>query len=250
MQKNELEKKVMDVYKSENSSLYKPEIDDLWFLYSLIKDKSVTSILEYGSGWSTYAMAIALHENFVDFGVEHTQAIRHPNPFKLMTIDASEKFQESALSRIPVESKGSILPITATPNLTSLENAICHQFDFIPNFAPDLIYLDGPDHDQVIGDVAGFEYKESFTQPMGIDLLMIEPFLWPETIVVTDGRTANARFLASRFKRDWHIMHDPFGDRTIFRLNETPLGLISEEHINFRFTKSRKLVSKELPQRN
>jgi hypothetical protein len=250
VQKIEFEKKVMDVYNSENSNLYEPEIDDLWFLYSLIKDKCVTSILEYGSGWSTYVMAIGLYENFLDFGVEHARTIRHPNPFKFMTIDASNKFQESAMNRIPVDSRKNILPITATPNLIVSDNAICHQFDFIPNFAPDLIYLDGPDHDQVIGIVEGFEYKESFTQPMGIDLLMIEPFLWPETILVTDGRTANARFLASRFKRNWHIMHDPFGDRTIFRLNETPLGLISEEHINFRLTKSRKLVSKELPQRN
>ncbi len=250
MQKIEFEKNIMNVYELENSNLYKPEIDDLWFLYSLIKDKCVTSILEYGSGWSTYAMAIALQENFVAFGVEHIQAIRHPNPFKLMTIDASDKFQESAMSRIPVDCIGNILPVTATPNLTSLDNVICHQFDFIPNFAPDLIYLDGPDHDQIIGNVAGFEYKESFTQPMGIDLLMVEPFLWPETIVVTDGRTANARFLTSRFKRDWHILHDPFGDRTIFRLNETPLGIISEDHIKFRLTKSRKLASKEFPQRN
>ena len=46
MQKIEFEKKVMDVYNSENSNLYEPEIDDLWFLYSLIKDKCVTSILE------------------------------------------------------------------------------------------------------------------------------------------------------------------------------------------------------------
>jgi len=250
MQKIEFKNKVMDAFNSENSSLYEPEIDDLWFLYSLIRDKCVTSILEYGSGWSTFVMAIALQENFLDFGLEHAQIIRHPNPFRFMTIDASSKYQDSAMNRIPVDSKKNILPITATPNLTSLDGAICHQFDFIPNFAPDLIYLDGPDHDQVFGNVEGFEYKESFTQPMSIDLLMIEPFLWPETIIVTDGRTANARFLASRFKRDWQIIHDPFGDRTIFRLNETPLGLISEEHINFRLTQSRKLVSKEKPQRN
>jgi hypothetical protein len=250
MQKIEFINKVMDVYNSENSSLYEPEIDDLYFLYSLIKDKCITSILEYGSGWSTYVMAIALQENFLDFGLEHAQIIRHPNPFRFMTIDASSKYQDSAMNRIPVDSKKNILPITAIPNLTSLDGAICHQFDFIPNFAPDLIYLDGPDHDQVIGSIKGFEYKKSFTQPMGTDLLMIEPFLWPETIIVTDGRTANARFLASRFKRNWQIIHDPFGDRTIFRLNETPLGLISEEHINFRLTKSRKLVSKEKPQRN
>lgn len=250
MQKIEFKNKVMDAFNSENLSLYEPEIDDLWFLYSLIRDKCVTSILEYGSGWSTFVMAIALQENFLDFGLEHAQIIRHPNPFRFMTIDASSKYQDSAMNRIPVDSKKNILPITATPNLTSLDGAICHQFDFIPNFAPDLIYLDGPDHDQVFGNVGGFEYKESFTQPMGIDLLMIEPFLWPETIIVTDGRTANARFLASRFKRDWQIIHDPFGDRTIFRLNETPLGLISEEHINFRLRQSRKLVSKEKPQRN
>ena len=250
MQKNEFKNKIMDAVNSENSGLYEPEIDDLWFLYSLIRDKCVTSILEYGSGWSTFVMAIALQENFLDFGLEHAQIIRHPNPFRFMTIDASSKYQHSAMNRIPVDSKKNILPITATPNLTSLDGAICHQFDFIPNFAPDLIYLDGPDHDQVVGNVEGFEYKESFTQPMGIDLLMIEPFLWPETIIVTDGRTANARFLASRFKRDWQIIHDPFGDRTIFRLNETPLGLISEEHINFRLRQSRKLVSKEKPKRN
>jgi hypothetical protein len=166
-----------------------------------------------------------------------------------MTIDASSEYQKKAINRIPSEIQKNILPITALTKLTNLNESICHQFDFIPNFAPDLIYLDGPDHDQVIGNFEGFEYKKSFTQPMGIDILMIEPFLWPETIIVTDGRTANARFLASRFKRDWQIMHDPFGDRTVFRLNETPLGLISEEHINFRLVKSRELVSKEKPRR-
>ena len=250
MEKIEFKNQIMDIYNSENSNLYEPEIDDLWFLYSLIKDKCITSILEYGSGWSTYVMSIGLNENFLDFGLEHKQIIRHPNPFKFMTIDASSKYLESAINRIPADCKRNILPITATPNLTSLDGGICHQFDFIPNFAPDLIYLDGPDHDQVIGSIEGFEYKKSFTQPMGIDLLMIEPFLWPETIIVTDGRTANARFLASRLKRNWQIMHDPFGDRTIFRLDETPFGLISEEHINYRLTKSRELTFKEKPQRN
>ena len=115
--------------------------------------------------------------------------------------------------------------------------------------AADLIYLDGPDHDQVIGVINGFEYKESFTQPMSSDVLMIEPYLWPETIIVTDGRTANARFLASRLKRNWQILEDPFGDRTIFRLHETPLGSISSEHIDFRIKKSRQAVFKEEPQR-
>lgn len=105
MQKIEFKNKVMDAFNLENSSLYEPEIDDLWFLYSLIRDKCVTSILEYGSGWSTFVMAIALQENFLDFGLEHAQIIRHPNPFRFMTIDASSKYQDSAMNRIPVDSK-------------------------------------------------------------------------------------------------------------------------------------------------
>lgn len=250
MEKIELNNKIMRFCNQEASGLYEPELDDLWFLYKLIKDKCVTSILEYGCGWSTYVMAIALYENFLDFGLEHRQAIRHPNAFKLMTIDSSKKFLASAMNRISGEIKENVLPVFSSPILTSLDGVICHKFDFIPNFAPDLVYLDGPDHNQVMGNVEGFQYDESYTQPMGSDLLMVEPFLWPETMIVIDGRTANARFLEGRFKRNWQVMHDPYAERTVFRLAETPLGPISEEHVNFRMKKSREVTSKELPRRS
>ena len=84
---------------------------------------------------------------------------------------------------------------------------------------------------------------------MAADLIMLEPFFWPETLIISDGRTANARFLESRFKRNWQVMHDPFGDRTIFRLNETPFGEISSEHISFRLLQSKVTQAKEAPVR-
>ena len=231
------------------SNLYRPEIDDLFFLYSLVHEKAVTSILEFGSGWSTCVLALALQENLEHFGTEHKSHVRHPNPFLLLTIDASEEFQKIALLRIPKQQLLNIRAVVSIPLLTQFNGVICHKFDGLPNFSPDFIYLDGPDHDQVIGDIQGFKYLESFTQPMGADILAIEPFLWPETIIVTDGRTANARFLAARLKREWQILHDPFGDRTIFRLNETALGLISEQHINFRLNHARAANAKESPER-
>lgn len=86
----------------------------------------MTSILEYGSGWSTYAMGITLHENFLDFGLEHTRSIRHPNSFKLVTIDASNKYQEIAMKRISEDVKKNILPMKSIPILTTLDGAICH----------------------------------------------------------------------------------------------------------------------------
>jgi hypothetical protein len=228
---------------------YEPEINDLYFLYSQVREKAVVSILEFGSGWSTLALSMALLENFVEFGQDHQKAIRHPNPFQLMTLDASQEWQDVALSRLSTEEKFLVTPKVVEPRLTEFEGIICHLNDFLPNFTPDLIYLDGPDHDQVKGVLNGFKYDERFTPPMSADLLKIEPYLWPETLLVADGRTANVRFLETRFKRNWQVMHDPFGDRTVFRINETAFGLISEEHISFRLSKSRVLQEKENPQR-
>ncbi len=234
---------------SPENLAYQPEMNDLYFLYSLVREKAVVSILEYGSGWSTLALAIALQENFVDFGDAHTRSVRHPNPFQLLTLDASEKWQGVALSRLTETERLRVTSKVVTPQLGYFEGSYCHFNDFIPNFTPDLIYLDGPDHDQVVGEQSGFKYDERFTPPMSADLLRIEPYLWPETIIVADGRTSNVRFLESRFKRKWQILHDPFGDRSLFRINEPAFGVISEEHINFRLLQSRRFQNKEIPQR-
>lgn len=228
---------------------YEPEMNDLYFLYCMVREKAVVSILEFGSGWSTLALAIALQENYVNFGDAHIKSIRHPNPFQLLTLDASEKWQGLALSRLNEQERLRVTSKVVTPRLSSFEGVLCHLNDYLPNFTPDLIYLDGPDHDQVLGAESGFKYDERFTPPMSADLLRIEPYLWPETIVVADGRTANARFLESHFKRNWQIMHDPFGDRTLFRINEPAFGIISQEHVDFRLAKSRFSQSKENPQR-
>jgi hypothetical protein len=233
-----------------NSELaYEPEINDLYFLYAQVREKAVVSILEYGSGWSTLALAIGLQENYLQFGAKYLERMRHPNPFKLLTLDASEYWQSVAISRLSEEEKVRVVSKVVTPVLGNFGGVICHFSDHIPNFTPDLIYLDGPDHDQVTGNFSGFEYDERFTPPMAGDLLTIEPYLWPETILICDGRTANARFLESRFKRNWEFLHDPFGDRTTSRISEPPFGVISEEHINFRLLRARELQNKENPER-
>ncbi len=230
--------------KHGSDSAYEPEINDLYFLYQLVREKAVVSILEYGSGWSTLALAMALLENFIDFGSEHLETIRHPNPFTLLSLDASKDWQKLAVSRLTEEELAVVRTKIVTPVLTKSDGALCHTSDHIPNFVPDLIYLDGPDHTQVTGDISGFKY-EGFTLPMSADLLSIEPYLWPETIIVSDGRTANVRFLESRFKRNWQVLHDPFGDRSILRINEPAFGVVSEEHIRFRLNKSRIIQKKE-----
>ena len=231
-----------------NRDAYQPEIDDLYFLYQTIREKSITSILEFGSGWSTYVLAIALKENYDAFGISHSASIRHPNSFQLLTIDASKNWQSVALARLDETLKAFVTAIASSPELIEINGVICHRYLNVPNFTPDFIYLDGPDHNQVTGEINGFSYNDNFTTPMSADILAIEPFLWPETLIVTDGRTANARFLSSRLKRNWQYLHDPFGDRAIFRLEETAFGTISEDHILLRKANSRKLSNKEVPE--
>ena len=240
---------ISNIFKlSGESKAYEPEIDDLYYLYSFVREKAIVSILEVGSGWSTLALSMALKENHDLFGRDYLNKVRFPNPFKLTTIDASIKWQKLALSRMPSELQTFIIPIVSEPQLSEHNGILSHKFSEFPNFIADLIYLDGPDHDQVTGNIRGFEYNEDFLPPMSADLLTIETFMWPETFIITDGRGANSTFLKTNFKRNWQVLHDRFGDRTLFRLDEIPFGTISELHINFRLEQGRKLVSKEIPQ--
>jgi len=228
---------------------YGYEIDDLFHLYSTVRKSSCVSVLEFGSGWSTLVLALGLYENAQSFGEEHRQSVRHPNPFQLLTVDASEHWQGVALSRVPDWLKSTIRRVSCDVMLADRYGGYVHFFDKVPDFVADLIYLDGPDPEQVVGVVGGFEYGELHTLPMGADLLRLEPHLWPETMIITDGRTANARFLASNLRRNWQVLHDPFGDRTTFRLEETAFGPIGERHVAVRLKAARALADKEEPNR-
>ena len=101
---------------------------------------------------------------------------------------------------------------------------ICTMFRSFPNVSPDIIYLDGPDQHNVIGEVRGVTTAHLDRFPMSADLLAIEHFLAPGTLIVVDGRTANARFLASNFQREWIVERSEKFDQTFFELREMPLG--------------------------
>jgi len=231
--------------KHQNDEPYDFELDDLYYLYSLTRQNAAVSVLEFGSGWSTLALAKAVDENRISMG--DTYKVRHPNPFKVMSVDASEQWMSVTLSRLPTELRELVMPQVTVPRLIELRGSYVSVYAEIPPFTPDMIYLDGPDPEQVAGSIDGFVSLELHGLPMSADILRIEPYLWPWTIIVTDGRTANARFLQAHLQRNWQYLHDPFGDRTILRLDETPFGPITEDHLAFRLKVARDLRQKEGP---
>ena len=72
---------------------YTYELDDLHHLYCLVRDTAAVSVLEFGFGWSTLALALAVYENRLT--MFYTYSVRHPNPFSVMTVEASEHSRTS-----------------------------------------------------------------------------------------------------------------------------------------------------------
>ncbi len=221
---------------------YGPELDDLHHLYALARRSAAVSIMEFGSGWSTLVLALAVHENERSFG--GTYDVRHPNAFRVLSVDASEEYSGRSLGRLPTELREHVIGHVSAARLVEYGGRWASLFDDVPPFVADLIYIDGPEPGQVQGSIDGFSLSDPHGLPVAADLLRMEPMLWPETTVVVDGRTANARFLRDNLQRRWDHLRDPYGDRTTLFLDETPYGEISARHVAARRRLGRALLGK------
>ena len=110
---------------------------------------------------------------------------------------------------------------------------ICTYYESMPNVCPDLIYLDGPGQHNAIGDIRGIHTRDMERLPMAADLLAMEHFLLPGTLIIVDGRTANARFLKVNLQRNWDYSYSRDFDQHFFELIELPLGFYNARQIEY-----------------
>ena len=68
---------------------------------------------------------------------------------------------------------------------------------------------------------------------MVCDILKLEYFYTPGTMIVCDGRAANVKFLKDHFKRKWIYRNDKKNDQHIFLLNDPVLGKYNKLQLNF-----------------
>ena len=92
--------------------------------------------------------------------------------------------------------------------MTSYNGNIATEYSKLPLCNPDFIYLDGPDQFSIQGHVNNISTRHKDMMPMVCDILKFEYFLTPGTIIVVDGRAANAKFLKDNFKRKWIYKND------------------------------------------
>ena len=218
---------------------YPPEIDDLFSIYNYIRQNRVVSVLEFGCGWSSLVIAEALRENFTLHSEELVRDVRHPNPFQLLSIDTSQFFIGIAKERLPQDLKSFAHFHFSDCQMALVRDQIAHIYSDIPPWTADLVYLDGPDCDHVMGNVNGFtvnfgDLDKPYGLPMSGDLIRLEPYFWPGSHIITDGRGANANFLKNNFVRNWSHCYDALTDQHHFELLEEPWGPISRKLMKFK----------------
>jgi hypothetical protein len=231
---NDFDKKVQGTYENVDTNIMTPfpaEFDDLVRLHYLITKRKVTTIMEFGIGKSTVVFNHALEANKNNFGDFVFSNLRRTSPFECYSIDNNtywiNKFKEEYGSLANVNIHHSEV------RMSMVANRVCTLYDTIPNISPDFIYLDAPNQFTVLGEVNGIHSRDADRFPMSADILLIEYYLLPGTLIVVDGRTANARFLRNNLQRNWQYTWIKEYDQHFFELIEEPLGVYNKKHNDF-----------------
>jgi len=240
-------KKLVDLSKEKNLSVnqmviskpYIPKLGDLYRLYQYILINKRTTILEFGSGWSTLIFSLALNELSNKFSYE-VKKLRRNNPFELYVVENEKKYLNVTKNRIlkfnkdlKIKKPIRIKYFLSDVEMTTFQNKICTHYKKLPLCNPDFIYLDGPDQFKVKKNINGISTRHKDMMPMVSDILKFEYFYTPGTIIVCDGRAANANFLKDHFKRRWKYINDRKNDQHLFYLSEPVLGKYNKLQLEF-----------------
>ncbi len=223
--------------KLKKKTAYKPELNDLYRLYKFIVLNKRTTVLEFGSGWSSLIITLALNELKEKY-THKIKNLRRNNPFELFVIENEKKYLNITKKKIENFNKEKLNNCKinfnfSDVNMVKFNNHIATEFKRLPMCNPDFIYLDGPDQFKVKKDINGISTKHDDLMPMSCDILKIEYFLIPGTIILVDGRGANVKFLRDNFKRNWVYRYDKSFDQHIFYLNDPSIGKYNDRMLKF-----------------
>ncbi len=218
---------------------YIPELTDLYRLYQFIILNKRITVLEFGSGWSSLIFNLAINELKKKFK-NRVKTLRRNNPFEIFILENEKKYLNITKRRIQkfnrylkIKNSKNIHYCFSDVEMTLFKNRVATQYKRLPLCNPDFIYLDGPDQFNVKKDVNGISTRHKDMMPMVCDILKFEYFYTPGTIIVCDGRGANAKFLKDNFKRKWKYLNDKKNDQHIFWLDDPVLGKYNKLQLEY-----------------
>lgn len=202
-----------------------PVYEDLARLHVVVRERKIVNVLEFGVGFSTLVMADALLKNLREHrAISEGTGIRHSMVFELHAVDTSPEWIARTEATIPSRLREIVHLSQSDAVAGRFQGRACHYYEKLPDIVPHLIYLDGPDPKDVSGDLGGLSWACPDRVVTAGDVLRMEPQLLPGTVLISDGRTANARFLAAHLYRSWKVEHSYAADITVLELEEPPLG--------------------------
>lgn len=230
----DIEKKIVkgpyDFKKTYNQQPFPPELDDLCRLHYLTTSRKCTTVLEFGVGKSTFIFSDALQKNSEKYSRTVSSELRRSNAFELHSVDDEMKW----INAVKNDCRNNNVNFHFSKvSMSTFNDRTCTFYENLPAICPDLIYIDGPARFSAKGSVNGFTTNFGDGMPMSADVLRIEHFLLPGTLIVVDGRSGNARFLKSNFQREWSYCYDETYDQHFFELTEAPLGIFNRRQIDF-----------------
>ncbi len=229
--KDSFKKRKFPPYFSVTPNIKEPypiELDDLIRLHYLVIKRKVCTILEFGLGYSTAIFDNALEINKIKYS-KKVKNLRRSNLFECHSVDNYKIWINSFKKRFTTKNVQLHFSKLQT---STFKDVICTYYSQIPNISPDLIYVDGPDQFSAKGSIRGISTNHPDRMPMIGDILAMENFLLPGTMIIVDGRTSNARFMKNNFQRNWIYHHFVNFDQHVFELNEEPLGILNRNQID------------------
>jgi hypothetical protein len=212
-------------------------IDRLNFLKNLILKKKRLRVLEFGTGISTLIIAKSLSLNKSKF-YNKIKDFREEN-FISYSIDNNKKFLNISKKNINNLKLNKICKFLFVNLQMEIYNGIISSScNILPNINPDLIILDGPDQKLIKGKSNNINFKDKSFTPIQNDILKMEAFLIPGTIILIDGRTNNAHYFRKKLYRKWSYRHIKLLDQHIFELKDPPIGDYNKKVLYFSKSKN------------
>jgi hypothetical protein len=223
----------------DQEEIYGPDLLDLYSLHKTVIDYKRVSVLEYGTGWSSLVILDALIKNFTQY--KNYKFTRILNPFNLHIIDDSKHYLDVTKKNIIKFFGKKYLSYVnfhfSKVQMCYFKNLYATEYKKHFLFNPDFIYIDGPHQFSTKGKICNFTVNHKELMPMMCDVLKYEHFICPGTIIIVDGRSANASFMKLNFQRNWHHSYNKKIEQHFFYLNEKSLGHINDKLLKFYFNK-------------
>jgi hypothetical protein len=202
-------KKLFKYFVNRSPDELRPSFIDCKRIYDFVRIRKPKCVLEFGSGFSTIAFALAAQEN------EEKDNIQT----RIFSVDANIKWISNTEKKFSLELKKYVNFHFSRVKIINYKQQIATIHENLPDISPNFIYLDGPDPEDVDENINNLSFKSKvfynsdnsiFFKSHARRIVSADPLMYESTapsdfFILIDRRYASANFLEKNFMYDYKI---------------------------------------------